>query len=324
MSQFDKAQRILLKSGGWIERGKHNFWLYHASGATNRVLDQYLESELAEQLFALSAGQPKVYQCPRCCTAMEVDPSAKPSGQTEERLLTRPAMVGNTRFGFGVKWSTVIARAEREYEYQVTPEKEAARMAKVRSFVQAVGNIANPDKQSAPNAEAPISWGHEQQNYPGGPIYRVGTSTGVSAPSHVEPRPCIYRDGCFSPSQCQKEERCCGMKPAAPSSTARIPAFVWIQLRGIDHIRDEGQNWTLSVAAVRALIAAAQSAPSASAPTLPKARGIGRNRDGSIELVFQRNLTDDEMRDLHDWINGRYPAAYDTLQDSRAPWRKRT
>ena len=45
---------------------------------------------------------------------------------TEERLLTQNAMVGNTRFGFGVKWSTVIDRAIREYEYQVTLDKNAA------------------------------------------------------------------------------------------------------------------------------------------------------------------------------------------------------
>lgn len=40
-------------------------------------------------------------------------------------VLDKPAQVGNTSFGVGVKISTVIARAQREYEYQNTPEKLA-------------------------------------------------------------------------------------------------------------------------------------------------------------------------------------------------------
>lgn len=55
-----------------------------------------------------------------------------------ERKLDKPAMVGSTRFGVGIKWETVIERAQREHVYQVTPEKEAARMERVRTFVDEI------------------------------------------------------------------------------------------------------------------------------------------------------------------------------------------
>ena len=55
-----------------------------------------------------------------------------------EPILDKPAQVGNTRFGVGVKHSTVIGRAQREYEYQNTPENEAERMAKIKGFVDAI------------------------------------------------------------------------------------------------------------------------------------------------------------------------------------------
>lgn len=34
----------------------------------------------------------------------------------------------------------------------------------------------------------PVVWGDPRQDYPGGPIYRVGTSTGVNAPSQTDPK----------------------------------------------------------------------------------------------------------------------------------------
>lgn len=53
---------------------------------------------------------------------------------TKEGLLDKPAQIGGTIFGIGIKHSTVIARAQREYEYQQAPEREAARMEKVAAF----------------------------------------------------------------------------------------------------------------------------------------------------------------------------------------------
>lgn len=49
--------------------------------------------------------------------------------QTRETpVLDKPAKVGAGRFGVGVKWSSVIAAAQRLYEREVTPEKEAERI----------------------------------------------------------------------------------------------------------------------------------------------------------------------------------------------------
>ena len=73
--------------------------------------------------------------------------------------LTKPAQVGGTRFGVGISERTVIERAQREYEYQTTPEKEAERMTRFRSFVQTVGNISNEDTPiDVVSASAPMGW----------------------------------------------------------------------------------------------------------------------------------------------------------------------
>lgn len=67
---------------------------------------------------------------------------------TEERSegrLTKPALVGNTRFGVGVSERMVIERAQREYEYQVTPEKEAARIARAKQAVARISGAERPE-----------------------------------------------------------------------------------------------------------------------------------------------------------------------------------
>jgi hypothetical protein len=63
-----------------------------------------------------------------------------------EPTLDKPAKVGGTRFGKGVKWSTVIGAAQRHYEYEVTPEKEAARIEKARATIESIqrGDYAIP------------------------------------------------------------------------------------------------------------------------------------------------------------------------------------
>lgn len=73
---------------------------------------------------------------------------------------------------------------------------------------------------------------------------------------------------------------------------------------------------------VRAMLEAAAGAQSESAPrpTLPKAIGISRDTGSKAVLVsFESELTDDDVRHLHDWLNGHYPAAYGTLIESNAP-----
>lgn len=75
------------------------------------------------------------------------DDSPKPSfaQSTEAGKIERHAQIGGTIFHPGIAVQTVIERAYREYEYQRRPENEAKRMERVRSFVQTVGNIDNPD-----------------------------------------------------------------------------------------------------------------------------------------------------------------------------------
>lgn len=59
-----------------------------------------------------------------------------------------------------------------------------------------------------------------------------------------------------------------------------------------------------------------QCAASETRPALPKAPGVSRDRSapspGAILVFFERDLTDDELRDFHDWLNGRYPSTPDT------------
>lgn len=52
--------------------------------------------------------------------------------------LNKPAQVGNTRFSIGVSERLVIERAQREHEYQNTPEKEAERLQKIKDFQTAL------------------------------------------------------------------------------------------------------------------------------------------------------------------------------------------
>ncbi|KVV12360.1 hypothetical protein WK77_05970 [Burkholderia ubonensis] len=76
-------------------------------------------------------------------------PAATSANETgaEEAKLDKPAKVGATRFGVGVKWSTVIGAAQRLYEYDVTPEKEAARIDRARTVLE---DIRNGKYTSAP------------------------------------------------------------------------------------------------------------------------------------------------------------------------------
>lgn len=67
--------------------------------------------------------------------ALDAAKAATGEETTDEPRLDRPAKVGGVRFGKGVKWSTVIGAAQRKYEYEVTPEKEAARIKRARTVM---------------------------------------------------------------------------------------------------------------------------------------------------------------------------------------------
>jgi hypothetical protein len=55
--------------------------------------------------------------------------------------LTKPAQIGNGIFEPGIPERLVIERAQREYLYQQTPEKEAERLKKVEAFVAEVNAV---------------------------------------------------------------------------------------------------------------------------------------------------------------------------------------
>lgn len=55
-----------------------------------------------------------------------------------EPVLDAPAAVGAVRFGKGVKWSTVIAAAQRHYEYITSPEQEKERLRKAGELMHQI------------------------------------------------------------------------------------------------------------------------------------------------------------------------------------------
>lgn len=59
---------------------------------------------------------------------------AHPADQAWPKL-DKPAKVGGGRFQAGVSTQLVVEAAQRLYEYEVTPEKEAERIARCSSFV---------------------------------------------------------------------------------------------------------------------------------------------------------------------------------------------
>lgn len=71
--------------------------------------------------------------------------AASGSPSAELGTLTKPAQVGNTIFHAGIAERTVIERAQREYEYQQTPEKEAARLKRVHAFVASLDTPPLPE-----------------------------------------------------------------------------------------------------------------------------------------------------------------------------------
>jgi hypothetical protein len=75
---------------------------------------------------------------------LEIADALKGSARSE-RKLTKPAQVGHTRFGVGVGEQLVIDRAQREYEYQMDPVREAARIARAKVAIEAFANFTEAD-----------------------------------------------------------------------------------------------------------------------------------------------------------------------------------
>jgi hypothetical protein len=88
-------------------------------------------------------------------------PAPIASAEEAVPVLDKPAKVGGTRFGKGVKWSTVIGAAQRHYEYEVTPEKEAARIARAKVVIE---SIQHGDYSALSAETAPFGYLHKFAN----------------------------------------------------------------------------------------------------------------------------------------------------------------
>ena len=84
----------------------------------------------------VSAGQ-RIREWRDLCQAVESELTTALQRREEdgERKLTKIAQVGNGVFHIGVSERLVIERAEREYEYEQTPERQAARKEKLEQFI---------------------------------------------------------------------------------------------------------------------------------------------------------------------------------------------
>jgi hypothetical protein len=60
--------------------------------------------------------------------------------------LDAPAQVGHTKFGSGIRWSTVIKRAQREYRYQQEPKPSAEAIAKAKDEFNSLFGISPAEK----------------------------------------------------------------------------------------------------------------------------------------------------------------------------------
>ncbi|WP_369055010.1 hypothetical protein [Burkholderia gladioli] len=85
--------------------------------------------------------------------------SADASPQDEPRL-DKPAQVGGTRFGKGVKWSTVIGAAQRHFDFMQTPDNEARRIARAAELMAAVrdGAAVSPATATFETVTMPHKW----------------------------------------------------------------------------------------------------------------------------------------------------------------------
>lgn len=80
--------------------------------------------------------------------------------------LTKPAKVGGGRFQAGVSTQLVVEAAQRLYEYEVTPEKEAERIARCSAFVASLHQQdAGPDSKVSTPDELAFGRLEELENF---------------------------------------------------------------------------------------------------------------------------------------------------------------
>ena len=91
--------------------------------------DVKLPREIAQELLALAEGN----NCPALAEVIEAALAAEPVAWP---ILDKPAKVGSGRFHVGVSSRLVVEAAQRHYEYEVTPEKEAKRISAAQGNVE--------------------------------------------------------------------------------------------------------------------------------------------------------------------------------------------
>jgi hypothetical protein len=72
--------------------------------------------------------------------------AARATAEQSEQKLDKRAQVSNTRFGVGVKWSTVIGAAQRYHDFMTTPEKESERIEKGKAFLDVLTACGNAEQ----------------------------------------------------------------------------------------------------------------------------------------------------------------------------------
>lgn len=108
--------------------------LISAAHLLQRVMDCDWEESIEPQL-----GSAWVNAARDVILWIEEKPAAPVAAQRAEgAVLDEPAQIGGTIFSKGIKHSTVIDRAKREYVYMQQPEVEAERMQKAKAFMESL------------------------------------------------------------------------------------------------------------------------------------------------------------------------------------------
>lgn len=135
------------------QRGKPFIYLRTLNGKPDWTEDCVAdcESDLIhdEEMYAEGYGVMPLYVAP----------------QPSEPTIDAPAQVGNVRFGKGVKQSTVIAAAQRHYDYMNTPEKEQERIRKGAEYLKKFHDcVTQPAEMEDPNRGEPVAYAIKAAN----------------------------------------------------------------------------------------------------------------------------------------------------------------
>lgn len=168
------------------------------------------------------------------------------AAQPTEPVLDEPAQIGGTIFSKGIKHSTVIDRAKREYGYMQQPEMEAERMGKARKSMESLAVAAQPEAMPdgyldvVAERERQISkegWTLEHDDeHDGGTLACAGAAYALQAGCQLSPYDGIgFEDGPpdFWPQDWRKE----WWKPKGPRrDLVRAAALIIAEIERLDRV----------------------------------------------------------------------------------------